>query len=751
MAERLPLLLASADGGPHAGGWYRLQVALQAPGQRVQRLCLQVEDAGPPCADEACVMLPPVRADARVQALVRLRMDTDALRLGVPGHAQAAVAADVRLQRIGRLRALAAMLVDLAHHAGRGAALRLAAGTLLRLPRGPRAAGDWAYAGYRRQLGAPLDPYAGWLLARALDPPADPRQWPARLAALPARPRVSILLPVYDPPLEWLRACLDSVLAQAYPDWELCIADDASPSPQVRALIEDYGRRDARIRAVFRARNGHIAAASNDALALARGEWVALLDHDDLLAPHALLEMVRAALAHPRWRMLYSDEDKLDAGGRRCDPYFKPDFNHTLLLGQNCIGHLAMYRAELLREVGGFAPGVDGSQDWDLALRCVERLRHDEIGHVPQVLYHWRMHVASSAADPAAKDYATAAAQRAVQAHLQRDGQAAQVEILAPGRLRVRRALPSPPPRVSLIVPTRDRVDLLRPCVEGLLHATDYPALEVLVVDNGSVEAQTRDYLAAIARDARVRVLRFDAPFNYSAINNFAARHATGSVLGLVNNDVAVIEPGWLREMVAEALRPGVGAVGALLLYPDRRIQHAGVLLGIGGVAAHPWCGWPEHTRGQMDRLQLAQELSAVTAACLLVQRKAFEQVGGLDEALAVAFNDVDLCLRLRAAGYRNVWTPHARLVHAESATRGDDLRPDKRARLQREADFMRQRWGALLDDDPAYNPNLSLDGEAFTLATSPRPRARGELPRACPRPRSLPSVQRDQPGGMGE
>lgn len=727
MAERLPLLLASADGGPHAGGWYRLQVTLQAPGQRVQRLCLQVEDAGPPCADEACVMLPPVRADARVQALVRLRMDTDALRLGVPGHAQAAVAADARLQRIGRLRALAAMLGDLAHHAGRGAALRLAAGTLVRMLRGPRAAGDWAYACYRRQLGAPLEPYAGWLLARALDPPADPRQWPARLAALPARPRVSILLPVYDPPLEWLRACLDSVLAQAYPDWELCIADDASPSPQVRALIEDYGRRDARIRAVFRARNGHIAAASNDALALACGEWVALLDHDDLLAPHALLEMVRAALAHPRWRMLYSDEDKLDTDGRRCDPYFKPDFNHTLLLGQNCIGHLAMYRADLLREVGGFAPGVEGSQDWDLALRCVERLQDDEIGHVPQVLYHWRMHPGSSAADPAAKDYAAAAAQRAVQAHLQRSGQAAQVEILAPGRLRVRHALPQPAPWVSLIVPTRDRVDLLRPCIDGLLHATDYPALEVLVVDNGSVEAQTRDYLAAIARDPRVRVLRFDAPFNYSAINNFAARHVTGSVLGLVNNDIAVIEPGWLREMVAQALRPGVGAVGALLLYPDRRIQHAGVLLGIGGVAAHPWCGWPEHTRGQMDRLLLAQELSAVTGACLVLRRAAFDAVGGLDEALAVAFNDVDLCLRLRVAGYRNVWTPHARLVHAESATRGDDLRPDKRARLQREADFMRARWGALLDDDPAYNPNLSLDGEAFALATSPRPRGRGE------------------------
>ncbi len=729
MAEAgpLPLDVPAPACGLFEGGWYRLQARLHGVSAAGLRLCLLVEDAGPPCADEACVSLPPVRADARVQALVRLRMDTHALRLGIPGYADAGVRAQVRLRRIGKRHALAAMLADLARQAGLGAALYLALGVAWRLRRGLRAAGDWAYAQYRQRLGAPPDPYAGWLLARALDPHAQPAARARRLAALPARPRVSILLPVYAPPLDWLRACLDSVRAQVYPDWELCIADDASPAPQVRALIEDYCRRDGRIHAVHRARNSHIAAASNDALALARGEWVALLDHDDLLAPHALLEMVRAVLAHPRWRMLYSDEDKLDAAGRRCDPYFKPDFDGTLLLGQNCIGHLAMYRADLLREVGGVASGVDGSQDWDLALRCVERLRRDEIGHVPQVLYHWRAHAGSSAADPAAKDYATAAARRAVQAHLQRTGQAAEVEILAPGRLRVRRALPSPPPRVSLIVPTRDRVDLLRPCVEGLLHATDYPALEVLVVDNGSVEAQTRDYLAAIARDARVRVLCFDAPFNYSAINNFAARQASGSVLGLINNDIQVIAPGWLREMVAEALRPEVGAVGALLLYPDGRIQHAGVLLGIGGVAAHPWCGHPADSDGQMGRLRLAQELSAVTGACLVVRREAFDAVGGLDEALPVAFNDVDLCLRLRAAGYRNVWTPHARLVHAESATRGPDTDPHNLARLRREADFMRRRWGVLLDDDPAYNPNLSLDGEAFALAASPRPRARGE------------------------
>jgi GT2 family glycosyltransferase len=712
--------------GEYPGGWYRLEARLDACHWSQQRLALLIEDAGPFCADEACVLLPPVLQDGYLRALVRLRMQTRALWLAAPGRPHPPVA-DIRLQRIGRLRAWGEMLALTRRWRGLGAALRLAAGTLRRGgTAGLRAAGDWAYARYRQWQGAVLDPYTVWLLNRARAPETQPAARRAQLAALAQPPLVSILLPVYDPPLPLLQECLDSVLAQVYPHWELCIVDDASPSPQVRALLAEYAQRDARIRVTLRAHNGHIAAASNDALAMARGQWVALLDHDDLLAPDALLQMVVAAQAHPHWRMLYSDEDKLDAAGRRCDPYFKPDFNYTLLLGQNCIGHLAMYETALVRAVGGFQPGVDGSQDWDLALRCVERLPPDAIGHVPQVLYHWRAHSGSSAAHPAAKDYATPAAQRAVQAHLDRTGQAARVESIGPGRLRVRRCLPEPAPLVSLIVPTRDRLDLLRPCVHGLLHATDYPALEVIVVDNGSVEAETLDWLAAQAREPRVRVLRQDIPFNYSALNNAAARVARGQVLGLINNDIQVVAADWLREMVGEVMRPQVGAVGALLLYPDGRIQHAGVLLGIGGVAAHPWCGWPRTCTGQMGRLQLAQELSAVTGACLLVRRDAFDAVGGLDEALPVAFNDVDLCLRLRAAGYRNVWTPHAVLVHAESATRGADTSPDQRARLAREAAFMRARWGALLQDDPAYNPNLSLEGDAFSLAARPRARAWG-------------------------
>jgi len=728
MVEYLPCTLALPAGAQaHPGGWYLLMVRPAAAQAVPDRLYLQVEDAGPPCAHEACMVLPQAGPDGRVRALVRLRMDTQVLRLGGLHCGADPVPVTVRLRRVGKLRALAAMLALVWTRATPRAALGLLAQALWRMLRGGlRAGGDAAYARYRALLGDGGGEYAGWVLRQALAPEAQPAALQARLAALPHRPRVSLVLPVHAPPERWLRACLDSVLAQVYPQWELCIADDASPTPRTREVLAEYQRRDERIRVVTRPRNGHIAAASNSALALATGDWVALLDHDDMLAPQALLAMVEAAQAHPQWRLLYSDEDKIDADGRRFDPYFKPDFNYPLLLGQNCICHLGMYAADLLREVGGFHPGVDGSQDWDLALRCVERLQPAQIGHVPQVLYHWRAIPGSTATAAAAKDYATAAAQRAVQAHLDRTGQAARATIAAPGRIRVHRALPVPPPRVSLIVPTRDRVDLLRTCLHGLLERTDYPALDVLVVDNQSRQPETHAYLETVARDPRVRVLRIDAPFNYSAINNAAARQAQGDVLGLINNDIEVLDAHWLREMVAEAVVPQVGAVGALLLYPDMRIQHAGVILGIGGVAGHPWCGMPRDSDGQMGRLRQVQALSAVTGACLLLRRAVFDAVGGLDEALPVAFNDVDLCLRIRAAGYRNVWTPHAVLVHNESATRGYDTTAEKNARLLREAAFMQARWGAELLSDPAYNPNLDLDGNHFGLAAAPRERARG-------------------------
>src|SRR5690606_9272676 len=339
--------------------------------------------------------------------------------------------------------------------------------------------------------------------------------------------------------------------------------------------------------------------------------------------------------------------------------------------------------------VGGFRKGFEGSQDHDLFLRCTERLPAPPIHHVPRVLYHWRAIEGSTALARDAKDYAADAGARAVAEHLERMHPGARVEGLAHGHYRVRWPLPGSPPGVSLVIPTRDRVELLRTCVESILARTRYPDYEVLVVDNQSSEPATLDYLARIELDPRVRVLRYDAPFNYSAINNWAVGQCDGAVIGLVNNDIEVISPDWLAEMVSQAIRPGIGAVGAMLYYPNDTIQHAGVGLGIHGVASHLYVGMPRGYPGHGGRARVAQQLSAVTGACLVVARRAWEEVGGLDEALQVAFNDIDFCLRLGEAGYRNIWTPFAELYHHESASRGSEDSEEKQRRFAGEVELM--------------------------------------------------------------
>jgi O-antigen biosynthesis protein len=534
---------------------------------------------------------------------------------------------------------------------------------------------------------------------------------------------ISILLPTYNTPEKWLRHCLDSVLAQSYPHWELCIADDASTQPHVRKLLESYMQRDARIRVRWLDRNGHVSAATNAALEMARGSYVALLDHDDELHPQALSTVVHSLQQNPHWQMVYSDEDKIDEEGRRYDPYFKSDWNLELLHGQNCFSHLGVYSRSLVKSVGGFREGLEGSQDWDLALRCSERLSPEQIGHIPKVLYHWRAIVGSTAKGVEQKGYAHHAGLRALRDHFKRTGTAAEVMEIDGllGVFRVRHPVPDDHPMVSIIIPTRDKVDLLRRCVDSILGRTTYKTYEILIVDNQSSEATSLQYLEAISKHSQVRVLKHDLPFNYSHINNEAARHCRGKLLCLLNNDIEVITPDWLEEMVGHALRPRVGAVGAMLYYPNDTIQHAGVIVGVHGVAGHPYSGMPRGHNGQMARARLAQAMSAVTAACLLVRKDVFERVGGLDASLKVAFNDVDFCLRLRQHGYTNVWTPFAELYHWESASRGVDDTPEKQERFDNEVNFMVRRWSTQLVADPYYNPNLTLSGEPFTLAFPPR------------------------------
>lgn len=543
-------------------------------------------------------------------------------------------------------------------------------------------------------------------------------------------PLISVVIPTYNPDIAHLSAAIESVLNQLHDRLEICIADDASTNPQVRKTIASYAQRDPRIKYVFRPENGHISAASNSALSLATGDFVALLDQDDLLAEFALAAVAKAIAAHPDAGLIYSDEDKINDSGRRFDPHFKPDWNATLLRSQNYICHLTVIRRSLIEEVGGFRAGFEGSQDHDLVLRCTEKLRADQIVHVPLVLYHWRVHEGSTAQNLDSKPYAQINGCKAIQEHLDRTGIKGTAELDGPF-YRVRHALPPTLPRVSIILLTRDRPELLRTCVQSVLTKTDYDNLEVIIVDNGTVDPAALELLALFDRDPRVTLLRDPSPFNFSALNNRAVQHATGAFLCLLNNDIEVLDANWLKELVSVGALPGIGAVGARLFYPNGKIQHAGVILGIGGVAGHPFKNQTRDDSHYMARPKLMQELTAVTAACLLTPRHVYEQLGGLDEVnLTVAFNDVDYCLRVCEAGHRVIYDPYAEFVHHESVSRGREDTPEKKERFRGEVLYMQKRWEQWLDCDKAYNPNLTLHDENFAIASQPREHALAWLTR---------------------
>jgi glycosyltransferase involved in cell wall biosynthesis len=557
--------------------------------------------------------------------------------------------------------------------------------------------------------------YDDWIKSFDYDPARDRTALAAEVAAWPRQPLISVLMPTYNTPPEYLDAAIRSVSSQVYPHWELCIADDASPRPEVRAVLDAWRARDTRIKVAFRKANGHISAATNTAFSLASGDHVTMVDHDDRISENALAELARVFVAHPEAEIVYSDEDKIDVRDRRFDPHFKPDWSPDLLRSQNYINHLAAYRSERIRAVGGWREGFEGSQDYDLNLRICERIAPHSVFHIPKVLYHWRAVPGSTAFAGAEKSYAYVAGKRALEEHVARLGLGAVIEDI-PGvpYYRTVYPLPSPPPRVSLIVPTRDQVAVLRACIESILAKTTYPDYEVLVLDNGSTEPEAQAYLRGLAGRANVRVIAYDAPFNYAAINNFAVRHAAGSVLGLINNDIEVIEGGWLTEMASHAVRPEIGCVGAKLYYPNDTLQHGGIILGLGGIAGHAHLDSPRSSSGYFGRLRVTRDVSAVTAACLVVRRSIYEAVGGLDEAsLPVEFNDVDFCLKVLDAGYRNIWTPFAELYHHESVSRGRD---STSPRFLSAVETMRQRWGARLPADPYYSPNMALTWPDFSF-----------------------------------
>ena len=527
---------------------------------------------------------------------------------------------------------------------------------------------------------------------------------------LPYQPLISILTPVYETDEALLRSAIESVRAQVYGKWELCLVDDGSRRPHVRFVLDEYAAMDPRIRVEHLPQNQGIAEASAQALRMATGEFAGLLDHDDELSPDALFEVAKLLSQNRDVDLIYSDEDKIDAKGHRLEPFFKPEWSPDLLLSMNYITHFAVLRRCLLSEVGGFRRGYDGSQDYDLLLRFTEQT--NRIAHIPKVLYHWRRVGGSVAVSPHVKSYAHEAGRRALEDALERRGSAASADGLDAGRYRVRYKLEGTP-LVSIIIPTRDATHLLQQCLQSIEHKTAYERYELIILDNESSDPATARYFETIA--VKHRVYRVPGGFNFSAINNFGVSMASGDFLLFLNNDVQVSEAGWLGAMLEQAQRAEVGAVGAKLLYPDGRIQHAGIVLGLLGGTGHAFRFQRPDEPGYHSFSDVVRNCSAVTGACMMVRRRVFEEIGGFDPRFKVAYNDVDLCLRLRQRGYLVVYTPFAVLYHHESATRGTLYPPEEEA-------LYWKLWGQMTSSgDPYYNPNLTRTREDWTLDLSSR------------------------------
>lgn len=532
-------------------------------------------------------------------------------------------------------------------------------------------------------------------------------------------PLISVVVPAYHTPPLFLRQMLDSLVAQTYGGWELCIANGSPDDKEMEAVLEEYEKRDSRIRHENLKENLGIAENTNAAFRMAKGEFIGLLDHDDLLAPNALYEIALALEKNPEADVVYTDEDKVTTDLKEhFQPHLKPDFNLDLLRSNNYICHFFTVRREIVEQVGGFRKEFDGAQDYDFIFRCTEEAR--KILHIPEILYHWRTHKESTADNPASKMYAFEAGKRAIEAHLKRTGTDGEVSHTPDlGFYRVKYPVKGEP-LISIIIPNKDEKESLEACLKSIWEKTTYKNYEIIVVENNSTSDEIFQYYKEISQKG-VRLLRWKKEFNYSAINNFGAAHAKGEFLLFLNNDVTVITPDWLTELAGLCQRKEVGAAGVKLLYPDNTIQHAGCVIGIGGIAGHMFVDMPANRTGYLHKASLLQDMSAVTAACMIMKKQVFDQVGGFTEELAVAFNDVDLCLKINKAGSLVVYDPYVQLYHMESKTRGAEDSKEKVRRFQTEIEYMRCHWLDILKNgDPYYNKNLSLTKWNYSLKPLP-------------------------------
>lgn len=533
-------------------------------------------------------------------------------------------------------------------------------------------------------------------------------------------PLISVVVPAYRTPEKFLCQMLDSMRAQTYANWELCIANGSPDDRNMQAVLEEYAKKDSRIRYKNLKDNLGIAENTNEAFSMASGEFVGLMDHDDLLAPNALYEIVSALEKNKEADVVYTDEDKVTTDlSEHFQPHLKPDFNLDLLRSNNYICHFFVVRRSIVEQVGGFRREYDGAQDYDFIFRCVEKAR--QVAHVPEILYHWRTHKASTADNPASKMYAFEAGKRAIEAHLERTGTKGIVSHTKDlGFYRVQYPVQGQP-LVSIIIPNKDEKESLQACLKSIEEKTTYKNYEILIIENNSTSDEIFRYYRELSQNPKIRLLRWKKEFNYAAINNFGARQAKGDYLLFLNNDVTVITPRWLEEMLGTCQRQEVGAVGVKLLYPDNTIQHAGCVIGIGGIAGHMFVDMPAERTGYLHKASLLQDMSAVTAACMIIKKDVFRQVGGFTEKLAVAFNDVDLCLKVNSASYLVVYNPYAQLYHMESKTRGAEDNKQKVRRFQEEIEYMRCQWLDILKNgDPYYNKNLSLTKWNYSLKPLP-------------------------------
>ena len=532
-------------------------------------------------------------------------------------------------------------------------------------------------------------------------------------------PLVSILLPTYNTPPKLLKECIKSVRKQSYQNWELCIADDNSPSKKIKQTLERLKLKDKRIRVTYRKKNGHISKASNSALAMASGEYVTFLDHDDYLPSHSLDTIFSVIKNDAKFALIYTDEDKLTPANKRYHPHFKPEWNPGMMLSQNYICHLSVIKRSLVERIGGFRIGLEGSQDYDLILRLSLIIPKHLIAHIPVICYHWRAVEGSTALSLDYKSYCSPASRQAITDYLYAKGFPARAVAGIPACInRVDHSIDSDV-YLSIIIPTKDQSRMLRLLIDDLQKVTDYTNYEILVIENNSLDYETFEYLKSISDIPHIQIHQYTGKFNYSSINNFAAKLAKGNVICFMNNDLRNITPDWMGEMIGHALHPETGAVGAKLLYSDNTIQHAGLILGLkDGIAESQFLGISDDIIGYSGRTHILQNISAVTAACLVIEKEKFFKAGGFDEVnLKISFNDIDLCLRLKELGYKNIFTPFAKFYHFESTTRGSDITENNLRRFQKEIAYMKRIW--ISDDyfDEYYNLNLSRNSTNFELS----------------------------------